>query len=185
MMSEREKLPPGITRRAFLGTSAKLALGVAGALAGTSGLFVYGAMKHRDKGIPVRPGNIVELGELRQLMSLNVVMKMNYEAIYEDAWISKPVKGSVYVTTEEDGSLLIMSPACTHLGCTIAPATDEERREAKNDQAFFRCPCHGALFDRRGHSVFLDLKRLDLYEPIIEGGWVYFDIMKPIKQAEA
>ncbi|WP_165822485.1 ubiquinol-cytochrome c reductase iron-sulfur subunit [Paenibacillus montanisoli] len=180
-----DHLPDKISRRAFLGSSAKLAVGIAGLLAGTTGLFVYGAHKHRGLGSGARPGHIVELGELEWLRSLNTVKRMNYEAVYEDAWNSKPVKGFVFVTTEADGSVLIMSPACTHLGCTIAPSTDVGFHEAKDGQLYFQCPCHGAQFDHRGHSINLGLNRLDLYEPIIEGSTVYFDMMKPIRQTEA
>ncbi|SDW20215.1 ubiquinol-cytochrome c reductase iron-sulfur subunit [Paenibacillus sp. CF384] len=176
--------PNKISRRAFIGTTGKLAIGVVGALAGTSGLFYYGAIKHRGNVNEGLPQSYALLGDHNWLMSLNDVVKIHYNAIYDDAWNSKPVQGFVYVAVDQQGMLRIMSPACSHLGCTIEPATTAQINAAQDKSTYFNCPCHGAQFDRVGNATFVVTRGLDLYEPILSGGNVYMDIMKPIMQQD-
>lgn len=175
------RFPQKITRRSFLSSTGKLALGIAGALAGSSGLFYYGAIKHRSRTNQELEGYFVELGEYDQLSAIQVE-KFNYEANFQDAWVTKSVKGSVYVTKDVKGELLIMSPACTHLGCGVEPVPEEKRRSSPIG-LYFLCPCHGAEFDSMGNSVGkVVLRGLDTYIPLIAGGKVYFDVRKPIQR---
>jgi len=174
-----------ITRRLFLSTSGKLALGVAAILAGSSGLFYIGAVKQKGRIAQERPGSMIELGKLEQLTAINGVDKVSYEATIRDAWVTKSIKGFVYVTGDTNGELLVMSPSCTHLGCTIEPASEAERDAAANG-LYFRCPCHGAEFDVRGDAIGgVVLQGLDTFKPIIADGRVYVDILSPIKGSAA
>jgi menaquinol-cytochrome c reductase iron-sulfur subunit len=175
----KEQFPKKISRRSFLGASGKLAIGAAALLAGSSGLFYYGAVKHRDRETGEWPGNIVKLGELNQLAAIHNVRKISYETTVKDAWAEKPVKGFVYVRTAENGEPLIISPLCTHLGCTIDPVPEAER--GGPGELFFWCPCHGAEFDLNGDAVKAVTQGLDTYQPIIADGSVFIDILSPIK----
>ncbi|MBO7743297.1 Rieske 2Fe-2S domain-containing protein [Paenibacillus sp. MWE-103] len=178
------KVPHTITRRAFLGTTAKLAIGAAALLAGSTGLFYYGAVTHRKSpaaGPP--PGNYARLGAAADLERLRGVTRVDYEAEYIDAWYTKPAKGFVYIAAGEDGKLLILSPACSHLGCSVVPATEAQR--AGRPETYFWCPCHGAEFDAAGGATFAVERGLDTFEPVFLDGSVYIDIMKPIPGAGA
>jgi menaquinol-cytochrome c reductase iron-sulfur subunit len=179
-----ERLPKKITRRTFLSTSTKLALGGAGVLAGSAGLFYYGSVQNNNKqgGRIDLPGHIVKLGQFDSLNATSQVKKVDYEATIEDAWVQKSNKGMVYVTKVTADELLIVSATCTHLGCYVLPTTEEQQGTSKD--AFFRCPCHGAEFDQRGNTVKTDLLGLDTYKPIVAGGDVYIDILSPIKGRE-
>ncbi|WP_219836792.1 hypothetical protein [Paenibacillus sp. R14(2021)] len=108
--------PKRVTRRAFLSSAAKLTIGIGGILTGCTGLFYYGAVTHRKVGSEAPPKNIVLLGKAADLKLLQGVTVYDYEAEIVDAWYTKPVKGFVYVTVDEAGRLLIMSPTCSHLG---------------------------------------------------------------------
>ncbi|GGA10338.1 menaquinol-cytochrome C reductase iron-sulfur subunit [Paenibacillus marchantiophytorum] len=175
-----ERLPQKISRRSFLTTSGKLTVGVIGVLAGNTGLFYYGAMHQKKPITEERPGNWVELGELEQLSKMKGLDKIPYEAIIQAAWVKKEVSGSVYVTRDENGNLLILSPECTHLGCSIDPVINLQVNQTK--EGYYRCPCHGAEFDAHGNSVGgAVLQGLDTYRPIIENGKVYIDISAPMK----
>lgn len=56
----------------------------------------------------------------------------------KDAWLEQDLEGFVYVNVEDE-NLLIMSPICTHLGCTASHAEATKQEDGK----FFYCPCHG------------------------------------------
>lgn len=180
----KEQVPRKMSRRAFIGTTGKLAIGFTAALSGTTGLFYYGARTNKSEANVERPGNIVDLGNYEELSSLTEPTKFHYEAVHVDAWYTKPLRGFVYVASDSDGQLLIMSPACTHLGCSVEPATDVQR--AKKEDLYLICPCHGAEFGRYGDTVSRVVSRgLDTFDPIIAGGRVYFDVMQPIRRPES
>ncbi|BBH22050.1 hypothetical protein Back11_33950 [Paenibacillus baekrokdamisoli] len=184
-MKMNGRLPKKITRRAFLSTSAKLAFGIAGILLGSSGLFYYGAIQQKKREARMTrtselPGNIVKIGEMEALKALQGFEKVAYSATIQDAWVTNSVQGFVYVTKSHTGELLILSPSCTHLGCTVEPATEAQRMKKK--ELFFLCPCHGAEFDKVGDAVGVVVQGLDTYKPITAGGNVYIDIALPIKR---
>lgn len=178
----KRRLPQKLTRRSFLSTSSKLALGVAGILAGNTGLFYYGSVhqENRKRTDQELPGNIVKLGELDRLNSTQGFEKVSYKATIRDSWVTTSSQGFVYVTKDPNGELLILSPICTHLGCQVEPATELQRKEKKD--LFFLCPCHGAQFDIAGNAVGVVLRGLDTYKPILAGGSIYVDISSPIKR---
>jgi menaquinol-cytochrome c reductase iron-sulfur subunit len=122
----------------------------------------------------------VNLGEFDWLRTIKGVEKIDYEAVIRDAWVTKPIKGFVYVTKDETGELIVFSPMCTHLGCTINLSSEIERK-TRSDM-LFSCPCHGAQFDTKGNEIRLQLRPLDTYQPVIAGGSVYIDISAPIQR---
>ncbi|MGM0882954.1 MAG: ubiquinol-cytochrome c reductase iron-sulfur subunit [Bacillota bacterium] len=181
------RLPHKITRRSFLNSSGKLALGVAGILMGSTGLFYYGAVHEKKRGEQANesaqeiPGKFVKIGEFEKLNAITGFEKVNYNATIQDAWIKTSKQGFVYVTKEDNGALFILSPACTHLGCSVEPATEAQRNRKK--EIFFLCPCHGAEFDKLGDAVGVVTQGLDTYKPIIIGSDVYIDISSPERRA--
>ncbi|QYR19333.1 Rieske 2Fe-2S domain-containing protein [Paenibacillus sp. sptzw28] len=107
------------------------------------------------------------------------VKKVHYQAVIQDAWVTKPINSFVYVKNDTKSGVHIMSPSCTHLGCEIEPAPEAERGAVNG--LFFRCPCHGAEFDIKGNAVKAVSQGLDTFEPIIIHNSVYIDILSPIK----
>ncbi|MEF3303403.1 QcrA and Rieske domain-containing protein [Paenibacillus sp. GYB003] len=179
-----ERFPKKVTRRTFFGTSGKLLLGAGAVLAGSAGLFYAGARSEKERKLHdrERPGNFVEIGELERLASIRDVEKVSYKTTIRDAWVEKSVEGFVYARGGPDGKPLIMSPLCTHLGCTVEPAPEAERSSGK--ELYFRCPCHGAEFDGRGNSIGkASLPGLATYKPMIADGKVYIDLLSPLKRA--
>ncbi|RED63238.1 ubiquinol-cytochrome c reductase iron-sulfur subunit [Cohnella lupini] len=181
-----ERLPKKITRRAFLSSSAKVALGVAGVLLSSAGMIYYGAsrVKERQRHAPPKvagmPGNIVKVGESVTLNAIQGFEKIKYTATIQDAWVATAKRGFVYVTRSAQGELLILSPSCTHLGCNVEPL--KEPPPAGKKELYFLCPCHGAEFDKSGNAIGVVTQGLDTYEPILSGGFVYIDIASPLKR---
>jgi menaquinol-cytochrome c reductase iron-sulfur subunit len=181
---DKDQLPQKISRRKFLSTTGKVALGATGILAGSTALFYFGSVQQhkRVKASSLEiPESVVKLGEFDRFRTMKGVEKIDYEAVIRDAWVTKPVKGFVYVAKGEAGELIVFSPECTHLGCTINPSSETEKKTRSD--LLFSCPCHGAQFDKKGNEIRLHLRPLDTYLPVIAGGSVYIDISSPIKRS--
>jgi Rieske Fe-S protein len=70
------------------------------------------------------------------------------------------IKGeTVAAYRDEEGVVHLLSPACTHLGCTVSWNPAEQSWD---------CPCHGSRFSRDGTVIHgpavQDLERKDLSE---------------------
>ncbi|GAB6988175.1 QcrA and Rieske domain-containing protein [Paenibacillus pini] len=178
------RFPNKITRRLFLGTSGKIALGAVGIVAGLTSFLYYGAIRQQG-GIPSKKeDNLIELGDLNQFKVINGVNRIGYNTTIGDGISKKNVKGFIYVTSNADRDLSIMSSVCSHLGCDVLPAPETERR--MTDGLFFRCPCHGAEFDFKGNAIGgVVLVGLETFQPIIAGGKLLIDILSPIKGTTA
>ncbi|TMV51567.1 Rieske 2Fe-2S domain-containing protein [Paenibacillus mesophilus] len=176
------RFPKKITRRKFLSTSGKLTLGVTGILAVSTSLFAYGESNRRKRmGPKERPGNFIKLGALDRLTAMQGIEKIEYEATIQDAWVTKEMKGFVYVSNDADGNLLILSPICTHLGCTVEPVGEPDHGASSQD-IVYRCPCHGAEFGSAGNATGngKGLQGLATFKPIIADGEVYFNLLSPM-----
>lgn len=118
---ERKK-PAKISRRRFLGSSGRLVLGIAGVEIAAGGLFYLGAKSgkgQQEEQSGAKPGNIVLLGDKSQFDNITGVEKLEYSTEIQDGWVTQNRRGFVYVTKSKDNELLIMSPVCSHLGCTV------------------------------------------------------------------
>jgi menaquinol-cytochrome c reductase iron-sulfur subunit len=61
-----------------------------------------------------------------------------------DGWYRERSRRTVFLTWDGDGKVRAMSAQCTHLGCQVRWAADEQK---------FRCPCHGGVFDAQGNVL--------------------------------
>lgn len=178
------KKPVKISRRRFVGSTGKLVLGIAGVEAAAGGLFYLGAQSGKGQQAEQsreKPGNIVLLGDKTQLDNITDVEKLEYNAEIQDGWVTQSRNGFVYVTKNKQNELLILSPVCSHLGCTVGLATEEEKKGKA--ALYFRCPCHGGEFDSSGKNIGGPPPRpMDVFEPMEREGKVYIDIFKPVKR---
>ena len=66
----------------------------------------------------------------------------------------------LFVLAQDDGSFAVLSPICTHLGCTV-----------NVDGAQLLCPCHGSTYDRTGRVLRGPAERpLRRYATAVEDG---------------
>jgi menaquinol-cytochrome c reductase iron-sulfur subunit len=90
--------------------------------------------------------------------------------------------GFVYITKEPNNELLVLSPTCSHLGCNVPFATDEERKSSKND-LYFKYPCHGGEYDRLGKNIAGPPPRpLDTFKPLLKDRKIYIDIFSSVRR---
>lgn len=153
-------------------------------LKGTAGIFAVsllplGLTACEPKEKVVDTSSMANLGLLKELEQGEFPKKIEYNVTLKDAWTEQDVAGFVYLNKHEDGSLLIMSPICTHLGCTAGDA--EIAMQEKGVR--FNCKCHGGEYDEFGKNVGGPPPRpLDTFESIIQDGEVYIAVLNSMKR---
>lgn len=160
-------------------------------LKGTAGLFAISILpisltacsndERRIEENEVDVSSLVKLGTLEELEAGDFPKRIFYSTTIQDAWHEQEMEGFVYVNkNEEEGSLLIMSPICTHLSCTVGDANQEMQN---NEGIRFYCPCHGGLYDEYGNNVGGPPPRpLDTFDSYIQDGNVYISVLNPIER---
>lgn len=154
-------------------------------LKGTAGLFAVsvvpiGLTACNDDNRNVDTSAMANLGPLSELEKGEFPKKVSYKVTIPDAWEEMVMESFVYINkNKEDNSLLIMSPICTHLGCT---AGDGDVAMQENGIRFF-CPCHGGEYDEFGINVGGPPPRpLDTFESYVQDGNVYIAVLSPVKR---
>lgn len=164
-----------LNRRKFLGRSLK---GTAGLL--TISILPLGLSACNKSDKPKDVSTMANLGALSELEKGDFPKKVNYKVTIKDAWVTQEQEGFVYINkNNKDNSLLIMSPICTHLGCTVGEANSAQI----NDQVRFICPCHTGEYDENGINIAGPPPRpFDVFESFEQDGNVYISIFNPIKR---
>ena len=70
--------------------------------------------------------------------------RVKLELQSDDGWYRRKEYRVVYLRLSEDGSPVVMSATCTHLGCTVRWSSEDGE---------FQCPCHGGRFDSDGQVL--------------------------------
>lgn len=155
-----------ISRRSFLGTTVKGALGLVTVAIVPLNLLTACGEESVDTSA------MANLGPLDKLKEGPFPKPVNYEVTVQDAWVEQELIGSVYINLVE-GELLILSPICTHLGCTVSPNENLE-------VGTFRCPCHLGIYDEYGVNISGPPPRpLDIFKPYLVDGNVLIPILDP------
>jgi menaquinol-cytochrome c reductase iron-sulfur subunit len=82
-----------------------------------------------------------------------------------DGWRKTVSEKAVYVTTDKNGRLRVLTSVCPHLGCTV-PWNKEKNQ--------FICPCHGATFTKDGARVSgPSLRGMDTLESSVQDGKLF------------
>jgi menaquinol-cytochrome c reductase iron-sulfur subunit len=103
-----------------------------------------------------------KVGKVDEFASLTAPAKKLITVEQIDGWRKIVSEKAVYVLPMKDGSPRVLSPICTHLGCSVP------WNEAKQE---FICPCHGAVFTKDGAKVSGPAPRsMDSLESRVENG---------------
>lgn len=94
-----------------------------------------------------------------------------------DAWYTSDVTNTAWIYKKDDGSIIALSPVCTHLGCTVD-------WKGPNDPDYpnrFFCPCHFGQFEKDGTNVpgTPPTEPLYVYELEVRDGQIYLGKRKP------
>ncbi|MDP5277051.1 ubiquinol-cytochrome c reductase iron-sulfur subunit [Chengkuizengella axinellae] len=161
-------------RREFLKNSAK----------GTLGLITLSAIPLTltacSDGENINTSAMANLGPLEDLKKGPFPKKVDYVVTIEDGWVTQERSGFVFIQMEENNNeMMIMSPICTHLGCTASFAKEDQKKEGIT----FFCPCHGGEYDEFGNNIGGPPPRpLDVFQPYIKDGEVYIPVLSPTER---
>ncbi|OGO43849.1 MAG: hypothetical protein A2Z04_03510 [Chloroflexi bacterium RBG_16_57_9] len=152
-MNSARTLNPSATRRQVLGWA-----WVAGllALGGQAGLALIGFLQpaFKEGGF----GSKVKAGRVSE---------------FAVGSVSHVQSGRFYLSRLDTG-FLAMYQRCTHLGCTVPWISAEDR---------FHCPCHGAVYNKKGEVETGPPPRpLDLFPIVIEGEELIVDTSRIIER---
>ena len=125
---------PSAGRRTFLRWATGVSALVSGLLAGIPALRVFISPTFRRPA----PEDWIKLGEA-DLFDVDVPTKVDFVETVSDAWVENRVLHSVWVHTEDGENFSVYSGRCTHLGCAVPFAGDEDR---------FHCVCHQSTYDK-------------------------------------
>lgn len=129
---------PAAGRRRFLGgIIGMIGAAIAGTLGVIFGGFTLSPSVRADERTWVSAGNEADL-------ETDVPKEIAVAVQVKDGWFQTRDHRLVYATKQLDGSLVVLSPVCTHLGCTVS--WDQKTKQ-------FHCPCHGGVYDPGGRNV--------------------------------
>lgn len=141
---EKPDAPAAGDRRGFLKRAAAVTVGAFVALVpGAAGLVVFLDPLHRRS----RSSDLVRVGSVDLLPADGLPRRFPVLATHEDAWNRVPLRpvGAVYLRREPDSDRVeAVSAVCPHAGCFVI---------FQEQEAAFRCPCHGSRFERTGERI--------------------------------
>ena len=106
----------------------------------------------------------IRLGSVSKV-ELNTPTLFKTTITKQTGWIVNEEEISVYILTENGRDYIAMSNICTHLGCRVRWIEQEEQ---------FFCPCHTAVFDKKGDVASGPPPRpLDRYEVKVEDDQIF------------
>jgi menaquinol-cytochrome c reductase iron-sulfur subunit len=102
------------------------------------------------------------VGAVSEFASLSEPALRTIQIEQVDGWRKSVTEKAVYVTTDKEGQLRVLSSVCPHLGCTVP--WNKDRKE-------FVCPCHGGTFTKEGARVNgPSLRGMDPLQTSVENG---------------
>ncbi len=146
-----EKIP--LNRRGFLG------LAFAGSLSALAGGWLAALFRFLRPPKSQGFGGLVYAGRVEE---------------FAPGSVNRILAGRFYISHTPDG-LLAVYQKCTHLGCSVPWAAEEDQ---------FHCPCHGSLFSPTGEVTGGPAPRpLDLFPVEVQNGEVWVDTSRPLQRS--
>lgn len=148
-------------RRRFLKWMTALGSFITGTLVGVPALRAFLSPAFR----PVPDKRWTKIGEAAQIEP-GVPVRFDFTESVNDAWVEARVQRGVWIYTEDGSDFTVYSGICTHLACSYAFDSTQER---------FDCPCHHGLYDPKTGAVLggPPPRPLDTLEIKIEDGDLY------------
>ncbi len=107
----------------------------------------------------------------------NEPQRVDFSFEQVDAWYTSEATNTAWIYKKDDGSIIALSPICTHLGCTVDWKGPDD---ADHPNQFF-CPCHLGVFEKDGTNVpgTPPTEPLHVYELEVKDGQIYLGRRRP------
>ncbi|WP_102027208.1 ubiquinol-cytochrome c reductase iron-sulfur subunit [Salirhabdus sp. Marseille-P4669] len=127
---------------------------------------------------PETSGDFVSTGKEVDSFT-NEPTRVDFTVEQQDAWYNSKVTKTAWVYKQEDGSILALSPKCTHLGCIVGWNDNEDHPN------MFYCPCHDGLYEKNGKNIpgTPPTAPLSVYDVQVKDGILYLGKEIPRKEA--
>jgi Rieske Fe-S protein len=145
-------------RRKFLGAAVvAINLGLVAVISAPTLGFLAAPLGHRPKR------EWIPIATLDQVPDAGAV-EVTFTVRVQDGYQTVDRRYAMFLRREE-GEVVCIDPACTHLGCRVVYHGDQDR---------FLCPCHGGVFDQAGNVVSGPPTRpLDRQQTKVENGQIW------------
>lgn len=123
-----------------------------------------------------------EVGNVSEFQSATAPVKKIVQIEQLDGWRRTVLEKPVYVVTDLSGQLIVLSAVCTHLGCTV-PWAEEQNK--------FVCPCHKGVFSLSGKLLGgppprdMDVLPMRVENGLLEVQYEFFRQLIPNKEVIA
>ncbi|MGG1659674.1 ubiquinol-cytochrome c reductase iron-sulfur subunit [Brevibacillus sp. NRS-1366] len=100
--------------------------------------------------------------------------RVEFKVHTKDGWYESESTMSAWVTKNEKGEILALSPICKHLGCTV------NWNESPDHPNQYFCPCHLGRYSINGEHILgtPPTASLDEYETEVKDGKLYLGKVK-------
>ena len=163
------ELEPG--RRAFLATAIYgIGTAIGTALAVPVLVYLFWPSSRRKQSAWLDVGNESDLEQDKP-------KELTFRHNRLDGWKIYSERSTAWAVKSSDGSIIVFSPWCTHLGCAYhwEPSKHE-----------FICPCHDSRFSIDGRVIQGPAPRpLDRFEVKVEGKRIWLHSLPQSRQAKA
>ncbi|MBA2173887.1 ubiquinol-cytochrome c reductase iron-sulfur subunit [Halobacillus locisalis] len=124
-----------------------------------------------------------EGGDLKSVVSVDEItnepQRFEWTINQVDAWYESEIQKTAWVYRNDNDEIIALSPICTHLGCTVDWASNEEYPNQ------FFCPCHAGRYTKDGVNVpgTPPTAPLPMFEHEVRDGMLYLGDAKSRKGA--
>lgn len=113
----------------------------------------------------------VKVVEVEKLTTSPVEYKFQIHQV--DGWFESDPEVAAWISKDNAGNILALSPVCKHLGCMVSWNSEPRYQDQ------YYCPCHGAHYTRDGEALAVANLPLDEYSTKVENGFVYIGQITP------
>jgi menaquinol-cytochrome c reductase iron-sulfur subunit len=140
MTSGIESMPDqSPNRRSFVSWLTTALVALIGALLASPAVAYFTSPLWKKRAADKGESEFSDAGSIADLAA-GVWRLVTVEVVRKDGWETTRSRRSIWVRRPGDGGqdVVVLSPICPHLGCSIILLADQE---------LFQCPCHGGTFN--------------------------------------
>jgi menaquinol-cytochrome c reductase iron-sulfur subunit len=140
----------GSTRRGFLSLLTNALMAILGLLLAVPAVAYIWSPLRRKLGDAGGGDGFSDAGAVADL-PVGQWQLISIDVVRQDGWEKTRTRRGVYVRRSVEGKqdLVVLTPTCPHLGCSVSWQSDQEQP----NKGEFVCPCHKGVFSSEGQLI--------------------------------